>query len=264
MNLHTRSRPRLQHFARNLSGSAHLACVSFRRLVLSRQTIICALLLILAALAVFGWSYRRERPPADFVEDVLLTVYVSFLLPMFCLSFASVGVASDREEQTLVYLLTSPLPRPWIFAAKLGAAVAITLAWSMGSLNLLCLLAGKGGMEIFNAVWLSIVASTLAYVALFQLFGVLFRRATVVALGYALVLETVVGNVPGIVKRFTICFYTRCMIFESSTDLGIGPTGAFNPLLFQPIPGPTAHVVLYAAGGALLLAAAVVFSIREY
>lgn len=254
----------LHELGGRLSGSWHLAWVSLRRLVLSRQTIICGLLLTLAGLAVFAWSYRHERKPAEFIEDVLLTVYVSFLLPMFCLSFASAGVAGDREEQTLVYLLTTPLPRPWIFAAKVGAALAISLGWTIGSLAFLCYLAGKPGMESFHTVWRSVVASTVAYVALFQLFSVVFRRATIVALGYSLFLETLVGNMPGIVKRLTICFYTRCMIFESSAELGIGPTGQFNTLLFQPIPGGSAEAWLYTASALLLFAGLWVFSTREY
>lgn len=254
----------LQEIGGRISASSHLAWVSLRRLVMSRQTIICVLLLALAALAVFAWSYRHSRTPAQFIEDVLLTVYVSFLLPMFCLSFASAGVASDREEQTLVYLLTTPLPRPWIFVAKAGAALAISLVWTIGSLTLLCWLAGKPGTDTFHTVWRSVVASTVAYVALFQLFSVIFRRATIVALGYSLFLETLVGNMPGIVKRLTICFYARCMIFESSADLGIGPTGPFNALLFQPIPGATAETILYAASLAMLLSALLIFSTREY
>lgn len=254
----------LQEFAGRLSATCHLWGVSLRRLAWSRQTIISILLLGLAALAVLAWAHRRERTPADFIEDILLTVYMSFLLPMFCLSFGSAGIASDHEEQTLVYLLTTPLPRPWIFLAKSGAALVVSLCWSVGSLALLCFLAGPGGYESFQAVWLAIVASTLAYVALFQLFSVAFRRATIVALAYALFLETLVGNMPGIVKRLTICFYARCLIFDSSASLGIGPTGPFNPLLFQPLSSATAQLVLCVGSAAILLAGLLVFATREY
>ena len=133
----------------------------------------------------------------------------------------------------------------------------------MGSLLLLCRLAGRPGGEAFQAVWPAILASTLAYVALFQLFSVVFRRATIVALGYALFLETLVGNMPGIVKRLTICFYARCLVFDASADLGIGPTGPFNPLLFQRA-ASMAQSILYAASAALLLIGLLAFTAREY
>ena len=254
----------LQEFGGRLSGSWHLAGVSLRRLVFSRQTVICVLLLGLAALAVFAWSHRHQRTPADFVADVLLTVYVSFLLPMFSLSFASAGISSDREEQTLVYLLTTPLPRPWIFAAKSGAALFVSLCWTIGSLALLCFLAGKPGTAAFQSVWRSVLASTVAYVALFQLFSVIFRRATIVSLGYSLFLETLVANMPGIVKRLTICYYARCMIFESFDGLAFRPNSPFNPTLFQPLAGTTAECILYAASGGMFLAGLLIFSGREY
>jgi hypothetical protein len=163
-----------------------------------------------------------------------------------------------------VYLLTTPLPRPWIFAAKWVTALVLSLAWTMGSLTLICFLAGEPGIKACHTVWPAVLASTVAYVALFQLFSVIFRRATIVALGYSLFLETLVGNMPGIVKRLTICFYTRCMVFESSADLGIGPTGSFNTVLFQPIPGGQAQALLYGASAALLIVGLVIFSTREY
>lgn len=253
-----------QQFGGTLSASWHLAGVSLRRLVLSRQTIICLLLLGLAALAVFAWGYRDERTPVEFIEDVLVTIYLSFLLPMFCLCFASAGISTDREEQTLVYLLTTPLPRPFIFAAKLAAALAISLAWTLSSLALLCYLAGPPGIATFNAIWPAVIATTFAYVALFQLFSVVFRRATIVALGYAVFLETLVANMPGIVKRLTISFYSRCLIFDAASDLGIGPTGPFDSLLFQPLPAATAQVLLYTGSGVLLLMGLVIFTTHEY
>jgi len=254
----------LSEIGGRLSATWHLGLVSLRRLAWSRQTIISGLLLTLAVVAVMAWSRNHDRTPAQFIENVLLTIYMSFLLPMFCLCFASAGIATDREEQTLVYLLTTPLPRPWIFIAKWCASLVLSVCWTMGSLALLCVVAGKAGGEAFQTTWQAILASTVAYVALFQLFGVLLRRATIAALGYTLFLETLVGNMPGIVKRLTICFYARCLIFEGASDLGIRATGPFNPLLFQPLPASTAQTVLYLASAGLLLVSLAIFSSREY
>jgi ABC-type transport system involved in multi-copper enzyme maturation permease subunit len=238
--------------------------VSLRRLVMSRQSLVCLLLLSLGAVAVAAWSHRHDRTAAEFIEEILVTVYLSFLLPIFCLSFASSGIASDREEQTLVYLLSTPLPRPVLFLAKAAAALVASLGWTMLSLLVLCFLAGTPGRTALLAIWPAILAATITYVGLFQLFSVLFRRATIIALGYAIFLETLVGNMPGIVKRLTICFYARCMVFAEASDLGVGPTGPFNEILFQPLPSSTAQTLLYAATAAMLILSAIVFARREY
>ena len=42
---------------------------------------------------------------------------------------------------------------------------------------------------------------TLAYVCLFHLFAVAFRHSTIIALVYAVFMEMLLGNMPGIVKR---------------------------------------------------------------
>jgi ABC-type transport system involved in multi-copper enzyme maturation permease subunit len=233
-------------------------------LVRARQTLIGLLFLCFAGLAVVAWSLRGERTAAEFIEQVFLVVYVPFLLPLYCLSHATAVVASDREDGTLVYLLVTPLPRSVILAAKAAAALLLSLAWTVGSLALLCYLAGSAGAEAFAAVWPGICWSTTAYVALFLFLGVLFRRATIIALAYALFLEAFLGNVPGIAKRVTVSFYARCLIFDSSAQLGVSPSGPFNPELFLPVSGSAAQWALWSISGVLLLASLWVFSCREY
>jgi hypothetical protein len=247
-----------------LSAILHLFGVSLRRLVRSRQTMVCVLLLGFAAMAVTAWSIGRDRSPAAFIEEVYLIVYVSFLLPIFSLCYGTAGIASDREEQTLVYLLVTPVPRPLIFAAKFAAALTPALAWTMLGMLLLCWLAGAPGMEAWRLLWPSIFWGTTAYVALFVLFSAAFRRATIVALAYALFLETLIGNTPGIAKRLAISYYIRCLAFDAGEAVGVKPAGGNNPELFLAVTAPTAQLVLYLFSCGLLLAGLILFSVREY
>lgn len=225
---------------------------------------ISLLLLLLASVAVLGWQLRRERMPKDFVQQVLLTVYVPFLLPIFCLCYATAGIATEREERTLVYLLTTPLPRWLIFSAKVAAACVLSVVWTMGSLVWLAWLARGPGLRALPHVWPGLLWATVAYVALFQLFSVLFRRATIVALGYSLFLETLVGNMPGIVKRLAVSFHARCLIFDATTSLGVDASGPFAPGLFQPLAADTSRLVLGCAIAILLACGLVAFTTREY
>lgn len=247
-----------------LSASCHLFNLSLRRLFRSRQTIVCCLLLAMASIAVVAWTLRRERSPKEFIEEIFLAVYVSFLLPIFCLSQATSGIASDREERTLVYLLVTPLPRPLMFLAKGSASLLLALAWTLGGMTLICWLAGRPGMDAMRVLWPAIFWSTVAYVALFLLFSVTFRRATIIALTYAIFIETLIGNMPGIAKRLAVSFYTRCLIFDAGSVFGVSPSGPGNADLFIAIPGPTAQTILYLLCGGLLLASLSIFSRREY
>ena len=123
--------------------------------------------------------------------------------------YATAGIAADREEQTLVYLLVSPMPRPLIYCAKCSASLLLAVAWTMGGMTLMCWLGGEAGRAAWHVLWPGVMWSTIAYVALFLLFGVMFRRATIVALAYALFIETLIGNMPGIAQRLAISLH-RC------------------------------------------------------
>ena len=247
-----------------LFGCLLLTRVSLRRLFRSRQTLVCAMLLAFAGLAVVAWSMHPRRTTQAFVGELVLPMYVSFLLPMFCLCYATPVIAGDREDQTLVYLLATPLPRPLIFAAKYASALALALAWTFGTWAVLTQLAGSFGQEVFRPFCPAVFWSTVTYVGLFTLFSVLLRRATIVALVYALFLETFLGNVPGVIKRVAVSFYTECLMLDAGSRLGLHPTAGREPALLVPISGEAAWVVLGVLGGVLFTAGLWLFSRREY
>lgn len=247
-----------------LSAVAHLFWISARRLVWSRQTFVCAALLALATLGVVAWTMYEARSPKEFIEEIALTLYIPFLLPVFCLTYGTAAISSERDEQTLVYLLVSPLPRPLIYLAKFAASLLLAMIWSIGGLALLCFAADEPGGVAMRILGPSAVLSTLAYVALFSLFSVLFRRATILALVYALFFEILAGNMPGIVKRVAISYYGRCMVYDAGAEVGIGPAGLGSVPIFVPISGAAAQSVLVALSIFLVLLGIVLFSRREF
>jgi len=198
---------------------------------------------------------------AVFSGSVVFTLFATFLLPMWTLSFATEGLGREREAQTLIWTLVRPIPRPAIFLAKYLAVLPWCLAFNLGGLFLLCWLADQPGRLAFRLYWQAALWGTLAFAALFHLLGACLRRASIVALLYAFFLETLAGNMPGLFKRFSVSFYMRCLMFESGSDYGIGPD---RPWIYQPVSGATAAWVLAGATILLLAAGMVVFSRSEY
>ena len=103
--------------------------------------------------------------------------------------------------------------------------------------------------------------ATLAFSALFYFMGAFLRRPAVVAIVYAFFLEVIFGNMPGYLKRISIGFYTRCMMYEAAGDFGVQPE---RPDIFLPVDGTTALAVLVGLTVALLAIGMVVFSRAEY
>jgi hypothetical protein len=92
--------------------------------------------------------------------------------------------------------------------------------------------------------------------------GALFRRAAIVAIVYSCFLEIILGNMPGYMKRFSISFYTRCLMFDTAEQWGVLPQE--KPSIYLPVDGTTALVVLLATTAVLLLAGMAAFARFEY
>lgn len=196
-----------------------------------------------------------------FTRAVVFTIFISFLLPLWSLSFATETFGGEREAHSLVWLLTRPLPRSAVYLAKFVALVPWCLALNVGGFALLCLAAGRPGRLALQLFWPAVVWGTLAFAALFCLIGAAFRRPAVVALVYSFFLETFLGNMPGYLKRVSISFYTRCMMFEAAAQYGVQPE---KPSVYLPVDATTACLVLAGITVALLVVGMVWFGRAEY
>jgi ABC-2 type transport system permease protein len=188
-------------------------------------------------------------------------LFLSFLLPLFNLSFATEALGGERENNSLIWLLSRPLPRPAIYLAKFVALLPWTLGLSLGGFGLMCLAGGKIGWLAFRLYWPAVLAGTLAFSSLFYLMGAWFRRPAVAAIVYSFFLEVILGNMPGFLKRLSIGYYTRCMMFDGASAFGIHPE---RPEVFLPVEGTTALTVLLGLTIVLLGIGTVIFSRSQY
>lgn len=196
-----------------------------------------------------------------FSDVIVFTMFTTFLLPLWSLSFATEALGREREDRNLLWLLTRPLSRPAIYLAKYVAVLPWALGLNLGGLAVLCLAAGEPGQLALRLYWPAVLGGTLAFCALFHLMGAWFRRAAVVAILYAFFLETILGNLPAYWKRASISFYTRCLMFDRAHAFGIQPE---KPLLYLPVSGAAAWGVLLALTLGLLTLGMYIFSRTEY
>jgi hypothetical protein len=91
--------------------------------------------------------------------------------------------------------------------------------------------------------------------------GAYFQRPAIVALVYSFFLETILGNMPGYMKRVSIGFYTRCMMFDAAQEYGVQPE---KPSVYLPVDGTTACWVLIGLTAAFLVLGMFLFARKEY
>jgi hypothetical protein len=196
-----------------------------------------------------------------FSSWLVFSLFIGFLLPILSLSFATEALGGEREGGTLVWLVTRPLPRSSIYLAKFLALLPWSLGLNLGGFALICLVAGPPGFLALRLYWPAVVGGTVAFCALFHLMGACFRRAAVVALVYCFFLETILGTMPGYMKRISLSFYTRCLVYSASGPYGLHPE---KPSIYLPVDWVTAWAILLGVTAVLLLAGVVIFARSEY
>jgi ABC-2 type transport system permease protein len=196
-----------------------------------------------------------------FSQSVVFSIFLTFLLPLWSLSFGTEAIGGDRESQSLIWLLSRPIPRPMIYLAKFVALLPWCLALNVGGFALLCLAAGAPGRTALRLYWPAVALASLTFAALFLLVGAYFRRPAVVAIVYSFCLEVVLGNMPGYLKRVSVGFYTRSLMYERAGEFGIQPD---RPGVFLPVDGTTAALVLAGGAAALVGLGMWVFSRTQY
>jgi hypothetical protein len=196
-----------------------------------------------------------------FSRWIVFSLFTTFLLPLWSLSFATEALGREREAGNLLWLLTRPLSRPAVYLAKYISILPWCLLLNLGGFALLCWAGGTPGRMAFAVYWPAVLWGTLAFCSLFHLMAVSVRRPAMVALLYSFFLETIMGNLPGYSKRVSISFYTRCLMFDRAHDLGIHPE---RPWVYLPVSGTTAVLVLAVFTLLCLAAGMLVLSRREY
>lgn len=196
-----------------------------------------------------------------FSNWVVFSTFATFLLPLWSLSFATEALGREREDGNLIWLLSRPLSRSSIYLGKFLAILPWSLLLNVGGFALLCVAGGKPGQQALRLYWPAVLWGTLAFCSLFHLMGAWFGRPAVVGILYCFFLETLVGNLPGYLKRASISFYIRCMMFDAAHDYGVEPE---RPSIYLPVDGTVAWVVLAGLTVGLLLVGMIVFSRKEY
>jgi ABC-type transport system involved in multi-copper enzyme maturation permease subunit len=191
----------------------------------------------------------------------VFTVFVSFLLPVLSLSFATDALGGEREGNTMVWLLTRPLPRPAIYLGKFVALLPWSLSLTVGGFAVVCLAAGRPGRLALELFWPAVLLSALAFSSLFHFLAACFRKPAVIGLVYAFFLEVIFGNIPGYLKRVSIGFYTRCMMYDVAEDFGVQPE---KPSIYLPVTGLTAQMVLLSVTVVMLVLGTIVFTRSQY
>lgn len=174
-----------------------------------------ALALILQTSADLEKSEAREIAVASFFL---------LLLPLMCVSNASLAFGNAVQDNTLVYIWLRPISRWKLALAHVGATVA-SLIPMIAALSLSLFVFGTS-VRYVGSVALASGLMTIGYSGPAVALGARFKRASMIAMTYVILGETILGSLSA-VGRFSIRNYGIAVFSHMSgedIDMSISPS----------------------------------------
>jgi ABC-2 type transport system permease protein len=177
---------------------------------------------------------------ALFFPMVLLIITLLLAVPLF---------REEIDQQTLSYLLTRTLGKPFTVAGKyIGYVVAALLVLLPPVLVTFGIVAiwGQPPAGMLNGVLAALSVATvlgiLAYGAFFLFLGIITRNALIIGLFYAFIWEYLIGGLTGIAPDLSIMHY---LLSIPALWVSQGPLSTFSTklVIWQVIAGPMIFAV---------------------
>ncbi len=248
-------------------GDLYLFRKALRDLLQPRRlvTVLGLVLLPLAVALIWRSLVPADRfVPAQVYDQLARSLVFGFILVLLACILGTSVVSQEMEQQTIVYLLTRPLPRWRILLARFLAALLAT-ALAAGLAALLLALGTRGlhhwGRPPLPRDLLFLALGSLAYGGFFLLLGTLLHRPLIFGLLYVFGIESWLPMLPGSFKMLSLMAYlwvlaphARATAFTQHSPFLV--TATLTPALaWRVIIG----VIIISLAGAL-----VAFSVREY
>ena len=245
----------------------YLIYFSFRRQLRPQRLVVSFILFVAMVLLVGSMGLTNPWSVQGFARWILGLPFCRFFLPIITLTLGAAIIGDDREDKTLVYLSVRPISRWSLYLAKVLGSVPLALGIALGAFSGICVTASIcGGLSLplgkIAGIFLpTIILGTLAYLTFFGWLGAVFRNATLIGIAHVFLVELFMSQTPGVLKRISISFYVRCMLYDAGQEYGVGPR---NKVVFQPVEGGDAAMALVAIAVGFLLLGMFWFSRHEY
>jgi ABC-2 type transport system permease protein len=173
-----------------------IAGATLRALLGRRRTLLMGILALLPVLIALLYRIAGEGSVDD--RSVLDLLMIRTVLPLMALVFGTTALGAELDDGTGVALLTKPIPRWQIIAAKIAVAGGVTAAFTAVSAVATYLLLGASDASTIVAYVLGVTVGAFAYVTAFVALSVVTSRALIVGLIYTLLWEGwLAGFLPG-------------------------------------------------------------------
>ena len=210
--------------------NAALFSLALRRLLLRRRTVLLALAPMLSALVAVIQA-AGGTADADAFASLMEQLFLPLILPFIALVVGASALGEERDDGTILYLASMPLPRLAIALPAIVAAAVTTIVVCLPGLLITVALSPGDDNGITTAGWAfaSVIVASCAYVAAFGALSLRVKRPVVIGLIYVLFWEGSIATFAPSARWLSLGAYARAIVaggLPSSTDENVPAIGA--------------------------------------
>lgn len=199
-----------------LPVSAPVYRLTLRALVNGRRLVILALLALAPIVAALLYAAAGEVAPEIFWARLVNRLILPTVTAFIAVVIGASAIAEEREDGTILYLVSTPLSRLSLIVSKVLASWTAALALLVPSVVIAGLITLGSSADAAQVVWplLAVVLTALCYCAISALLAMLTRRPVVLGVLYILLWEGTIATFAASADRFSIAAYGRAIASE--------------------------------------------------
>lgn len=196
-----------------------VAYLELRRMLGEQKVVLLGVFLgipVLLTVAVRNFGGLTGASQVQSAGIYLFLLYPLMFSMLLALLYGTAVISAELEAKTLTYLFTRPIAKWKIIVSKYAAITALLAVSTVVSLVLSWLILGSpGGWGLIGGLVLATLGAAAVYNAIFAALGTVFlKRAMVIGLIYAVIIEGFLSFVPAVINNLTATYYLRSVVIQ--------------------------------------------------
>jgi ABC-2 type transport system permease protein len=203
--------------------------LTLRALVLQKRTLMLVVVCLTPVVTALVYALARpaDANDLDFYSGMVQQLFVPTVAALVALVFGVSAFGDEREDGTILYLVSTPQRRIEIVVAKVGAAWIATLLLLVPSLILTGILGLGGSLTAGRIGWplVGVALATLAYCSASAWLSLHSRRPVVIGIVYILLWEGSIATFAASAAKLSISAYGRVFVAHALPQAAKPVTG---------------------------------------
>lgn len=215
--------------------------LSVRSLVGGRRLLALSALALVPVIAALVFAGAGEIDSRIFWARLLQRLVIPTVVAFIAVVIGSSALGEEREDGTILYLASTPIPRATLVLTKILAAWTISMALLVPTVLVSGVIALGDRLDAGQILWplVGVALSALCYCAVSAWLSMTTRRPVVLGVLYILLWEGSIATFAASADRLSIAAYGRAIAVEGVVDVNAPDASA------------AAAVVILAAIGAV-------------